>query len=97
MAERKYAMTKLEAGDYLLPSNDGETIFRIHRYVDGPSFGLLDWPRDKELWGAYRWEPRRKGEMPETAEDLDDWDLWGTVATTCETRKAAIDAALDQG
>jgi len=50
---RKYVMTRIDKGDYLLPSNDGETLWRIRQYMDGPSWGLLDWPR------ALSWTDRR--------------------------------------
>lgn len=87
--ERKYALTKIAAGDYLLPSNDGKTIWRIHRYVDGPSSGIMDWPRDRDVWGFWRWEGRAEG-----AVDLDDWDRWEMVGGLCDSRADAIQEAL---
>lgn len=59
--ERKYAMTRIATGDYLLPSNDARTIWRIERYTDGPSLGL-DWPR---VWRgvALDGRPRLRGRL----------------------------------
>lgn len=89
--ERKYALTKLASGDYLLPSNDGLTVWRIARYTDGPSFGLEDWPRDRELWRYCKWD--RQGH-PASVEDIDDWDRWTEVGIGYDTRREAIEAAL---
>ena len=87
---RKYVMTRLDTGDYLLPSNDGETIWRLSAYVDGPSQGL-DWPSDRQVWGAWRWVGRGS---PERAEDIDDWNLWELYTGTLPTRQEAIDEAM---
>lgn len=93
MSERRYVITKLDAGDYLLPSNDGNVLWRIRQYEDGPSYGLEDWPTDKVLWGLWkctlpkaRWE---RGNVD--PDDGDHWDFWEGTYTT---RKAAIDGAL---
>lgn len=49
--ERRYAYQRIAPGLVLLPGNDGETLFAIARYVDGPSLGLEDEPRDFQAWG----------------------------------------------
>lgn len=87
--QRKYVMTKIGPGDYLLPSNDAETIYRIRRYEDGPSQGL-DWERDKEVWGVWRW----LGLADAKGIDLDDQDRWEMVDANCRTRAEAVDEAL---
>jgi hypothetical protein len=96
MAERRYSLTKLGPGDYLLPSNDGETLWRIATYTDGPSFGLDDWPRDRTFWGAWRYDGRmrwREGvDDPEALLDCNDWS--GPVDTYLATRREAIAGAL---
>lgn len=74
-------------GDHLLPSNDGKTLWRFMRYEDGPSHGL-DWPRDRDLWGAWKW----MGSLERV--DLDDWDRWHMIARGYETRAEAIEEAL---
>lgn len=85
--ERKYALTKVNAGDYLLPSNDGQTIWRFRTYEDGPTHGL-DWPRDRTLWGYYRWTGR--GDLV----DLEDWDHWEGWRDGFDRRIDAINDAL---
>lgn len=73
--QRKYALTKIAAGDYLLPSNDAQTIWRITAYTDGPSNGL-EIPKDRKFWGLWRWDSAcyasRSGVV-----DPDDWEQWG--------------------
>lgn len=97
--ERKYRMTRLAAGDYLLPANDGQTLWRIAKYLDGPSQGLVDWPRDREIWGAWRLQgsvedlQRAIDRGDENAEDLGG-DLWGMEVCLQDTREAAIQEAL---
>jgi hypothetical protein len=88
--ERKYALTKVAAGDYLLPSNDAQTIWRLVRYEDGPSHGLADWPRDRPVWAAYRWT----GPLGAVDAGIDAWDRWELQESSCETRADAIQAAL---
>jgi hypothetical protein len=89
--ERKYALSKVKPGDYILPSNDGKTIWRIARYTEGPSSGIVDWPRDREVWGYWRWD----GEVdPGCYIDTGDWNRWEMVGGICETRAEAINDAL---
>jgi hypothetical protein len=92
--ERKYALTRVATGDYLLPSNDLRTLWRIRSYVDGPSFGLDDWPRDKTLWQVGRWTgDTDQGSFIDTS--LDD-HRWEGVADGFATRREAIDYALSK-
>lgn len=91
--ERKYAMTKISKGDYLLPGNDGKTIYRLEQYEDGPSYGLYDWPRDKLLWAVWRWtgDPNCVDVSDSPARWCDYWEL---VADVFPTRREAIGRAL---
>ena len=93
---RKYALTKITAGDYLLPSNDAATIWRIQRYEDGPTYGLDRdiFPRDEEFWAVYKWTGRG---LPATRDDLEDWNLWEQHANGLDTRREAIDEAMRLG
>lgn len=96
MAERKWVLSKLAAGDYMFASNDALTLWRIQRYVDGPSFGLMDWPRDRDLWRVRRWTGDfSTGEI--TREDAEDWSQWEPVEDGFDTRREAIDYALELG
>lgn len=90
MAERRYAMIKLGSGDYLLPDNDAQTMWRIVRYTDGPSFGLEDWPRDRELWRLLVWTLG----FESLADRWDEWDLWEAREEGFERRADAVERAL---
>jgi hypothetical protein len=90
--ERKYALRRIKAGDYLLFSNDATTLWRISRYEDGPSHGLDDWPKDRTFWAIWKWETPIV--MGETAIEIDNWDRWEFVEGFDETRQSAIDSAL---
>lgn len=93
MADRTYALTKLAPGDYLMPSNDTRTLWRIARYTDGPSGGL-DWPRDREVWGIWKWpEPIRFDGTQ--AIDCNGFEPWDFMEGLHETRAAAINSALE--
>lgn len=82
---RKYAMTRLGSGDYLLPSNDGETLWRLCLYEDD----------DRKVWGLWRWE----GAFP-TPDSLmasletEDWTLWQFWSGPFATRNDVIVEAL---
>jgi hypothetical protein len=94
--ERKYVLTKIGKGDYLLPSNDGRTLWRLRTYEDGPSHGL-DWPRDLTFWGIWKWNlPMTTDAGPGSLDtvDPDEWDRWEYVDGAYETRAQAIEAAL---
>lgn len=86
--QRKYALTKVGKGDWLLPSNDGRTIWRIAQYEDGPSHGLIDWPRDERVWGVWKWTGHGD------AVDPDEWADWEMWIGTLTTRATAIEEAL---
>ena len=93
MSERKYTLTKIAPGDYVFPSNDGQTIWRIALYTEGPSTGL-DWSRDRDVWGVWRWCERvQQGGYIDTT----DWNRWEFCEGLYETRSDAIDAALRLG
>lgn len=95
MSERKYALMKLAPGDWLLPSNDHKTLWRIATYTDGPSTGMDHMPRDKEFWGVWKWVGR--AEFPRDEIDLEFGDSWAMKSDWHETRREAVDAALDLG
>lgn len=81
--QRNYAMTKVAVGDYLLPSNDGRTIWRLAVYQDGPASGL-DVPTERNFWGLWRWIGGPDGV------DLEDWELWQMEVPALPTRGAAV-------
>jgi len=94
--ERKYQMVKVKAGDYLLPSNSGKSIWRIYRYEDGPSHGLQDMKKDVTLWGYARY----RGTPEQLTRDVDmdwewDWEQWVIVSDWLYKRQDAINGALE--
>lgn len=93
---RKYALSKLSAGDWLLPANDGQSFWRIRQYEDGPSYGIEGWVRDRTLWGVWRWEGDLKELSKLLAVEEPDREpaLWEFYDGTYARRSEAITAAL---
>lgn len=94
--DRKWRMTRLKAGDWLLPSNDRSTVFRISTYEDGESYGL-EGVKDRTYWGVWHWPKPLKqlaASDPWGYDPFDDWDAWVQIGHSCATRQEAIDAAL---
>lgn len=91
--DRRYALRRLEAGDYLLISNDARWVWRIRKYTDGPSSGLDDWSRDKEVWGLWVWD--QPVVLGETEIKVDGWDRWEFVEGPHSTRDESIRRSLE--
>ena len=85
--ERKYALTKIAPGDWLLPGNDGESMYRLVTYDDGPSNGL-DIPKDRTFWAVHRWADHID---PDAIIDLQRWSMWELVVGSLDTRRDAIE------
>lgn len=83
---RKYALTKLGPGDYLCPGNDALTIYRFRQYEDGPCGGLMDWPRDRIVWGVES--------TPADSWDGPDDSPWRNVSGPHMTRRDALAAVF---
>ena len=82
MIEREHALNKVAAGDYLLPRNDGQTIWRI---------ALDNGHADRDHWTAWEW----RGEVgPGAYVDTLDWSRWDLMSGGFLTRREAMDAAL---
>jgi hypothetical protein len=85
--ERKHQMVKIRAGDWLLLSNDGKTLWRVYRYDE----------HNGESW----WASARYDGTPTQALNDDElehaWDRWVTTEYYLETRQEAIDEALRRG
>lgn len=96
--ERKYAMTRVRAGDYLLPSNDGKTLWRIASYHED---GSAEWQDERGQWhkvvGTFWQTAKYRHGVPRVGlldEDFLDWNEWHTWETNLRTRKEAVEAAL---
>lgn len=92
--QRKFVLTKLAAGDYLLPSNGGKTLWRINLYVEGPSTGIDEWERDRDVWGLWHWD---KAVVPGSFVDTEDWSRWHFHSGPHMKRAEAIEEALKAG
>lgn len=98
VVERKYALTRIKAGDYLLPSNDGATLFRLATYEED---GSGEFSSDGKTWRVLRgtfWAVYRRP-MPaldQATADLLEWsDAWEWIAGPLDTRQQAIGEALN--
>lgn len=107
--EQRYAMTRVEAGDYLIPSNDGKTLWRLRSYHEDGSAYFVDRATGKEtkivgtFWSALRFNgPVEEAERLLRLEPPDPWDppplldpeRWIESATTLKTRREALEYAL---
>ena len=82
--ERKYALIKgLGAGDWLLPGNNGKTLWRLSKEDNADAIG--DW----SLWS---WQKQIGSYID--PEDLEDWSQWDLQATGHKTREDAMREAL---
>lgn len=93
--ERKYALTRISAGDYILPSNDAQTLWRIHSYTeDGSASFIRDDGTEQTLRGTYWATAKFRKPVSLVWDDFLDWEHWETWETTLRTRADAIRAAL---
>ena len=107
VVERKYALVRVESGDYLLLGNDGRTLWRIYRYIeDGSLWQHQEGDRygepSKQIKGSFWANARYQRTVADRFRDYDDpefldWDRWTTWETLMQTRQEAIDSALTAG
>ena len=98
--ERKYQLTRITAGDYLLPSNDARTLYRIASYVEDGSLSYTG-PGGREqvvrgtYWSVARWHTGLPTDADVQSDEFLSWGpQWVNVETLLPTRSAAIKAAL---
>jgi hypothetical protein len=92
VTERKYVLTRISAGDYLLPSNDGSTLWRIYTYEED---GSAEYSDGTKLVGKF-WACARRP-IPAEGVPIDDllaWSAWEFWAGPLNSRKDAIAEAL---
>jgi hypothetical protein len=89
---RKWALTKLDSGDYICPSNNGLTLYRFSSYQDGSDYGLTDVGYRSRTWWRLRTIPRYIAETRIGYMDADElpWDDIGIY----ESRKEALAAVF---
>lgn len=83
MADRKFVLIRVARGDYIVPSNDGLTLYRIARYDDpeaevGPKYG----------WGVHTCSRHSF----DSATFALDWECWTYHEAGFKTRAEAIKA-----
>ena len=104
MADRLYAMIRIGPGDYLLPGNDGLTLYRISTYEEtGDGYYTDARGRERRIVGTY-WQAAEyvhgagtiEDAMNEADADLLDWsddygnERWACVVYGQKTRADAI-------
>lgn len=91
--ERKWAARKINVGDYILPSNDQQTLWRLRAYDEdgsGPARG--------RYWELWRWAGDVSDEVAIADSIIErNWDRWELVASVIRTRADAIEEALRIG
>lgn len=95
--ERKYALIRVAAGDYLLPSNDLKTLWRIRSYREYGDAYWVDVDGKEHVVKGIFWEASRYFDGPMAAvddDDLLDRDRWQSYSDSHRTRQEAIDEAL---
>ena len=94
--ERKYQMTRVQAGSYLLPSNDLGTLWHIYSFEDGRSHGI-DEP-DRTYWACAKYIGTLEQGYEAAVQDMEMFgyvrDGWRDTDTYLRTRSDAIRAAL---
>jgi len=100
---RVYAMTRLGDGDYLLPSNDARTLWRLYRYRED---GSVTFDNGRKLVGTFWAAAYYPGTLRQAHEgivrDLSDYghatyERWITHDSLLPSRQAAIEAAMKAG
>ena len=91
--ERNYAMTRLGAGDYLLPSNDATILWRVCRYDEDDA--------QRQVWGYWRWggtfaDTEQVRATIAEAITMGDWSRWTFWAGPYRNRRDAVEAALTE-
>lgn len=93
MTERKYALTKIDPGDWMCPSNDTLTIWRFRSYTDGQIAGLMDVSYyARTFWRVQRCPREAIDRYLAAGQLVDDLDNlpWVDVEEWLPTRRAAI-------
>lgn len=101
MSARKYRMTRITSGDYLLPSNDLRTLWRIFRYTEHGDASWVDSDGDEhvirgEWWACARYERRFHGKLDIVQDpDFFEWGShWLHWSGPFATRQEAVDEAI---
>ncbi len=108
--KRKFKLTRIGAGDYLLFDNEGRDLWRVCTYEEDGSATYEDTKgRERAVTGTF-WQTQKytgrlvrdeHGVVADTpggsAIDLDNFDLWQTWIRANRSRHSAIQAVLRAG
>lgn len=96
--QRKYALIKIKTGDYLLPGNDGRTLWRLAK-GEQPIWSddgvLLD--GSSPVWELFRWReliPTEVNYLVWEGPPIDNWEAW-EYTEAGDTRQEILDRALE--
>lgn len=94
--DRKYQMTRLRKGDYLLPSNDGGTLWRLATYEeDGGAENWQGRTITGTYWALWKWDGGfPTGDQLAASIEANDWTRWQFWAGPLSSRQSAIVEAL---
>ena len=89
---RRYSMTRIRDGDYLLPSNDAQTLWRITRYTEDGSAAWVDPDNGSEhpIVGIFWSAAKYNGSLDRLPDDLTDWEHWDHWSDMHRTRREAV-------
>lgn len=92
VSRRKYALTRIAAGDYLLLANDGKTVWRLATYTeDGSAIGNRDKPLTGTFWGTWLYTGR------DAVIDPGEWNDFEMRECLLRSRRDAIASVLGDG
>ncbi len=95
--QRKYALTRLSAGDYIFPSNGGTRLWRVYTYEEDGSLYRGERQVKGTFWAAARFEGTVAQAERLFAADPDEflsWSMWEFWAGPLRSRAEAIAEAL---
>lgn len=97
---RKYTLTRIRAGDYLLLSNDGTVLWRLSTYdEDGsaqkPAAGGKGWVSIRgRFWGLWKYRHHPDSRYRQTPITWHDWSEFEMTDSMFKTREQAIEQAM---
>lgn len=99
MTERRYRMVRVAAGDYILPSNDGRTLWRIATYVERGDAAWVDADGNEHaivgtFWASWKYDRPFHNQGEWTDPDFLEWHNWLHWEGPFNTRREAVDSAL---
>lgn len=96
--ERHYQMTRISAGDYIFPSNDGQKLWRVARYFEDGSLETSDGRIIRgTFWRCAKFHgslDRADRLMQRDPDEFLSWENWYEWDTLIPTRAEAIRSAL---